>query len=98
VATARRGDRLQVLADALHEAGLARPVTVAGDITDANDVKRIAREAAEAVGSIEILVNCAGGSRPVPLEAGDDVWDEAFALNFTAGRRLAGEVLPAMRK
>ena len=98
VATARRADRLQDLGHSLEKAGLARPVVVAGDITDANDVKRIARDAAEAIGPIEILVNCAGGSRPVAVEAGDDVWDEAFALNFTAGRRLTGEVLPAMRK
>jgi 3-oxoacyl-[acyl-carrier protein] reductase len=71
---------------------------VAGDITDASEVKRIAREASAAVGPIEVLVNCAGGSRAVAVEAGDDAWDEAFAVNFTAGRRLAGELLPAMRK
>jgi 3-oxoacyl-[acyl-carrier protein] reductase len=98
VATARRADRLEGFADSLEKAGLTRPVTVAGDITDAAEVRRIAREAAEAVGPIEILVNCAGGSRPVSVEAGDDVWDEALALNFTAGRRMAGEVLPAMRQ
>lgn len=98
VATARRSDRLTAMSDALEKSGLHRPVIVAGDITDAQDLRRIAREAAEAVGSIEVLVNCAGGSRPVSIEAGDDVWDEAMALNFTAGRRLAGEVLPAMRK
>jgi len=98
VATARRADRLQALANALKEAGVVRPVTLVGDITDVNDVKRVARAAAEAVGPIEILVNCAGGSRPVSVEDGDDVWDEAFALNFTAGRRLTGEVLPGMRK
>lgn len=98
VATARRADKLMALADALAQAGVKRPAIVAGDITSKEDVKRIAREAAEAVGSIEVLVNCAGGSRPVSIKAGDDVWDEAIAINFTAGRRLAGEVLPAMRK
>lgn len=98
VATARRADRLTQLADALKLSGLRRPVVVAGNITDGADLKRIAREAADAVGAIEVLVNCAGGSRPVSIEAGEDVWDEAMALNFTAGRRLAGEVLPAMRK
>jgi 3-oxoacyl-[acyl-carrier protein] reductase len=98
VATARRADKLQAFADSLEKDDVTRPVTIAGDITNADEVKRIAREAAEAVGPIEILVNCAGGSRPVSIESGDDVWDEAFSINFTAGRRLTGEVLPAMRK
>lgn len=98
VATARRRDRIEALADSLATAGFPRPVAVTGDITDAAEVKRIAREAAAAVGPIEILVNSAGGSRPAPLGTGDDVWDEAFALNFTATRRITGEVLPEMRK
>lgn len=98
VVTARRVDRLRELADSLAKAGMTGPVTVAGDITNAVDVRRIACEAAEAMGPIEILVNCAGGSRPVSVDAGDEIWDEALALNFTAGRRLSSEVLPAMRK
>jgi 3-oxoacyl-[acyl-carrier protein] reductase len=49
---------------------------------------------------VEVLVNNAGGGRPyqldAPLEA--EAWDEAFDLNFTAPRRLAESVLPAMRR
>lgn len=97
VATARRADLLETLGDSMERTGLDRPAIVAGDITDINGVKQVARAAAEAVGPIEVLVNCAGGSRPVPIEAGDDAWDEAFAINFTAARRLTAEVLPAMR-
>jgi 3-oxoacyl-[acyl-carrier protein] reductase len=44
------------------------------------------------------LVTGAGGSRPTTPESGDDVWDEAFALNSTAMRRLTTALLPAMRK
>lgn len=98
VATARRGDKLKELADSLEKAGTARPAIVVGDVTKADDVKRIAREAAAAIGPIEILVNCAGGSRPVAVESGDAAWDEAYALNFTAGRRMAGEIIPGLRQ
>jgi 3-oxoacyl-[acyl-carrier protein] reductase len=49
------------------------------------------------LGPIDILVNCAGGSRPTGPEAGEAVWEEAFALNFTAARRLTQALLPAMR-
>ena len=36
-----------------------------------------------------------GPTRP---DSGEDVWDEAFALNFTAVRKLTTALLPAMRK
>lgn len=85
VATARRIDRI------LKHTNVT---AIACDLTDASDIKRVARNA----GAIEILVNCAGGSRPTTPEAGDEVWDEAFALNFTAARLLAQALLPAMRQ
>lgn len=85
IATARRIEKI-----ARHP----NVATIAGDMTDAADVKRVAREA----GAVDILVNCAGGSRPTTPEAGDEVWDEAFALNFTAARLLTQALLPAMRQ
>lgn len=98
VATARRADLLDQLADRIEAAGYRRPVTIAGDITEKSEVERIAREAADAVGPIQIVVNCAGGSRPLAIDAGDEAWDEAFALNFTAMRRMTHALLPGMRK
>jgi 3-oxoacyl-[acyl-carrier protein] reductase len=95
--TARRMDRLVQLANDMEAATGARPFTVAGDITDVQDLDRIVQETTIAIGPVDILVNSAGGSRPVADGAGDDAWDEAFALNFTAARRLSQRVLPAMR-
>ena len=50
-------------------------------------------------GQLDILVNNAGGFRP--MEASDlgaeAEWEEAMALNFTAGRRLAHAFVPGMR-
>jgi len=97
VATARRAELLKAHAECLVNSGLARPICVPGDVTKAEEVRRIAREAADAIGPIEILVNCAGGSRPVPIEAGDEAWEESFALNFTAARRMTTAILPGMR-
>jgi len=42
-------------------------------------------------------VNSAGGSRPLSVGDNNAVWEEAFALNFTAARRLSEAMLPAMR-
>lgn len=87
-ATARRLDKIE------RGAGVA---AIAGDVTSPDDLTRIAAEATSALGAIDILVNCAGGSRPTGPDAPEDVWEEAFALNFTAARLLTKALLPAMR-
>ncbi|WP_428675114.1 SDR family NAD(P)-dependent oxidoreductase [Reyranella sp.] len=83
VATARRADKIERLAGV---------TAVAADVTRSDDLERVA-----ALGPVDILVNCAGGSRPTTPHSGEDVWDEAFALNFTAVRKLTTALLPAMR-
>lgn len=88
VATARRVDRIERL-----EGVMPLP----GDVTDAADLARLAKLATEILGPVDILVNCAGGSRPTGPDAGDDVWEEAFALNFTSARLLTKALLPWMR-
>jgi len=98
VATARRQEKLETLAAHVKASSGRAPVALPGDITDAAEIKRVAERAAHAIGPIEVLVNCAGGSRPLAIEAGDDLWDEALNVNFTAVRRLTGELLPAMRR
>lgn len=95
--TARRGDRLAAVADDIEAQTGVRPVSITADVTAADDLARLVREASDANGNIDILINCAGGSRPLPLDAGDAAWDESFALNFTAVRRLTDAVLPSMR-
>ncbi len=87
-ATARRLDKIE------RGAGV---VAIAGDVTSPDALTRIAAEATKALGAIDILVNCAGGSRPTGPDAPEDVWEEAFALNFTAARLLAKALLPTMR-
>ncbi|HZB52664.1 MAG TPA: SDR family NAD(P)-dependent oxidoreductase, partial [Reyranella sp.] len=88
-ATARRVDRIE----------RHRNVTpIAADITSADDLARLARDATTTLGQVDILVNCAGGSRPTTVDAGEDFWEEAFALNFTSARRLTTMLLPGMRR
>lgn len=96
--TARRQERLDRLADEIAATGAGRPAVVPGDITEAREVGRVAEAAAAAVGPLDILVNCAGGSRPIGIDAEEAAWQEAFDLNFTSTRRLTHAVLPAMRQ
>ena len=96
--TARRADLLGHLATQIVADGAQAPVVVAGDVTNTTDVARIVAAATAVLGPIDILVNSAGGARPTHLDAQDADWDEAFALNFTAARRLTQTVLPSMRQ
>ncbi|MBI3523437.1 MAG: SDR family oxidoreductase [Betaproteobacteria bacterium] len=97
VITARRADQLKQLAIEIGESGGILPGVVVGDITYADDIARIVDESIKHLGQIDILVNSAGGSRPLSQENANVVWEEAFALNFTAARLLTEAVLPAMR-
>ena len=97
VLTARERESLQAVADEIKSAGHGAPVLLMGDLTNADETVRLATQACSAIGSIDILVNCAGGSRATSISADEDVWEEAFSLNFAAARRLAHSLLPDMR-
>ncbi|HET9735895.1 MAG TPA: SDR family oxidoreductase, partial [Burkholderiales bacterium] len=58
--------------------------------------QRIAQAALAALGSVEILVNNAGGSRPFKIDASEAQWEEALTLNFTRQRQLAHALLGQM--
>lgn len=58
--------------------------------------ERISKAALEGLGSVEILVNNAGGSRRFTLNTSDEQWDEALTLNFTRQRQLTHKLLPQM--
>jgi 3-oxoacyl-[acyl-carrier protein] reductase len=88
-ATARRADRIDRHPNV---------TAIAGDITAAADAGRIVAETMQALGQVDILVNCAGGSRPTTVDADEAFWEEAMALNFTSARRLSTALLPGMRR
>ncbi len=95
--TSRRQEPLLALAARIEADGGAAPVVVAGDLTVAEDVLHVAQASLAALQHIDILVNAAGGSRPTTVDAADEVWDEAIALNFSAARRMTQALLPDMQ-
>ncbi|OJT40618.1 SDR family NAD(P)-dependent oxidoreductase [Serratia plymuthica] len=97
VATARREERLRVLADEVERSGGTRPYAIAADITDAAALDSMLAQAARLAGTIDILINAVGGARPTALSEGDAGWEEAFALNFTPARRVTHALLPGMQ-
>lgn len=97
VLVARREEALTSFADRMADVGYPRPVVFPGDVTKPDFAETLRAFLEEEYGRLDILVNNAGGSRPVPLDASDEVWAEALALNFTAGRRMTQAMLDLLR-
>jgi 3-oxoacyl-[acyl-carrier protein] reductase len=93
---ARRKALLDRLASEIEAARRPPPAIIVQDIMAPDAPARIGDAAIGALGRVEILVNCAGGSRPLPVDAGEEPWEEAMTLNFTRLRQLTQALLPGM--
>jgi 3-oxoacyl-[acyl-carrier protein] reductase len=94
----RTRSSLEEVAEAISARAAAPPVIVVGDVGAKDGPAQIAAEAAASLGGrIDILVNNAGAARPIRGDVGDAFWEESFALNFMAARRLTERVIPAMK-
>jgi 3-oxoacyl-[acyl-carrier protein] reductase len=102
VAFAREGVRLAVVArrrnllEELQKELGAKLVIIEQDFMQEGAPEKIARAALEGLGSVDILINNAGGSRRFTLESSEEQWAEAITLNFTRQRQLAHQLLPQM--
>lgn len=96
--TARRHQELAALRDEIVASGGSAPGIHAGDITAEGAVDEIALAALASLGTVEIVVNNAGGSRAFGADANDEQWEEAMTLNFVCHRQLTTRLLPSMRE
>src|SRR5574341_1217481 len=101
-ALAREGVKLAVVArrrnlleDLQKELG-ENLVIIEQDFLKPDAPETIANAALKGLGSVEILVNNAGGSRRFTLEATEEQWSEALTLNFTRQRQLTHRLLDQM--
>jgi 3-oxoacyl-[acyl-carrier protein] reductase len=95
-AVARRGGLLDELAAEIERAQGPRPLAIVQDIMAEDAAARLRERALDGLGPIDILVNCAGGSRPLPVDAAEEKWEEAITLNFTRQRQIAHALIPQM--
>src|SRR5688572_20433234 len=93
---ARRRDLLETLADEIEESTEFRPVVIEQDVMEEGAPQAIADAALAELGRVDILINNAGGSRPMPVDAPEERWVEAMTLNFTRPRQLTHALLPSM--
>jgi 3-oxoacyl-[acyl-carrier protein] reductase len=94
--TGRRKDALAQVASEIAAASGFAPAIVAHDAMDEGYVEAVAATASATLGTVEILVNNAGGSRPFGKDAGEAQWQEALTLNFTRHRQLTHRLLGPM--
>ena len=94
---ARRRELLETLSQEVAAAGGSAPAIIVADVMEPDSASRIRDAALAALGSVEILVNCAGASTPLPVDAPDEKWDHAMTLNFTRVRQLTHALLPQMQ-
>jgi len=94
---ARRVALLEELAQEIVAAGGAKPAIVEIDVVNPEAPGKLAAAAARALGSVDILINSAGGSKPpLPIDAPESQWEESMTLNFVRVRQVTHAVLPGM--
>jgi 3-oxoacyl-[acyl-carrier protein] reductase len=94
---ARRRELLEQLAHEIVAAGGQQPLIVSADVMEEGAPQKLAHQALHALGRTDILINCAGGSKPpVSIDAPEEDWARAMTLNFIRVRQLTHALLPGM--
>lgn len=69
------------------------------DVSNRNDVKRLARTAVEKMGKVDIVVNNAGMNQPQAIDqVTDEAWDKILEVNLTSVMALTRELAPGMKE
>jgi 3-oxoacyl-[acyl-carrier protein] reductase len=99
VLCARGEEELEAAAEEIRAAG-GDAYAIAADMSEANEINKLAEEIVSRFGSVDILVNNAGGiGSPSPFEElSDEDWIGVLELNLLSAVRLTRDVLPHMRE
>src|SRR5262245_65018738 len=89
---------LSELAKDIEHAGGKRPLIIETDLYKPESPERLAAAATQKLGRIDILINAAGGSRAVPIDASLEKWDEGMMVNFLRLLELSHAVIPLMKQ
>jgi 3-oxoacyl-[acyl-carrier protein] reductase len=74
-------------------------LAIPADLTKANEAKDCVRQTIERFGSVDILINNAGGPPGSSfLEIDDELWEYGFRLNLLSTIILTREVVPLMKQ
>lgn len=95
----RNEKELTASRDAIAKATGRRIEAIPADMTQRDDVQRLAAESVSRLGKIDILVNNAGTNVPQAIDAiTDDTWDMMLELNLTSVMALTRALVPGMKE
>jgi NADP-dependent 3-hydroxy acid dehydrogenase YdfG len=95
---ARRQDRIQALADEITTHG-GKAIAVTTDVTDRDQLKKLADAAVQAYGRIDVMINNAGLMPQAPLERLQvDEWDRMIDVNIKGVLYGIAAALPYMKE
>ncbi len=98
VISSRHEDELRAALDEILRGTGRRGKYVVADMARRDDVVRLAKEALELTGRIDILINNAGTNRPEPIESVTDKnWDEVLEINLHSVMALTRALAPLMK-
>lgn len=94
----RKQASLAEAAASIHAATGAEVTPFVADVSNPASVKELVQSVLKKSGRVDVCVANAGGPPPRNfLQASDDDWQKAFAMNFMSVVYLAREVLPSMQ-
>ena len=92
----RSSGEIDAVAEKIRETG-RRALAVVCDVTEADQVRRMAEELNSHFGVVEILVNNAGLGRSHRfIDHPDELWDQMLAVNLTGVYRVTKAFVPKM--
>lgn len=98
VGVARRRELVEDLAKEISSENGGKIIALEADFSIDGESERVAREAEALLGRVDILINAAGGSRPVSFDASKEQWLEGMTLNFFRIRELTHAIVPGMQR
>jgi NAD(P)-dependent dehydrogenase (short-subunit alcohol dehydrogenase family) len=76
-----------------------RGATIVADLSRRGECDRVAQEARQALGRVDILINNAGTNVPQPIDRiRDEDWDHVLELNLSSCMALSRAVVPEMKQ
>lgn len=94
--SSHRGD-VEAASRSVRELGSPEPHVIQADLGVPDAGRRLARQVADDIGNIDVLVANAGVGRPLRWDqVDDDTWNNTFAVNVTSTWQLTQTLLPAM--
>ena len=97
ISSRSEGELQAALAEILDGTG-RRGHYIVCDMTKREQVKRLAEQALERMGRVDILINNAGTNQPQPIDAvTDEAWDSVLETNLTSIMVLTRALVPQMK-